>query len=605
MRIASLLLGCPAARSYPSATSHNQYSKPFSRILLKRKQPSRCATYSTGTPNRSLNIAKPGKFSLGNGPISYFSSAATLQHDSTVRSPLGGAIGGDLGFFGSNGVRGSGAVLQGGAQGQTSRRLDEPNQSSELGSSSWKGKAPERTLQSEERPTLQTLEVEEQIRQQSLSSRSHTMPKPYRYHLPGFPDIDLPTIQPPTQDIQAYKAYPPLTVSRLYKIYLQLAKNRLSVLVTLTSTTGLALSPLPLSIPLLLALTTGTYLTSAAANTFNQIVESPLDAQTPRTRSRPLVARRITSWHAAVFGVTCALLGGGILYYGCNPTTAALGIGNMVLYAAVYTPLKRFSVLNTWVGAVVGAIPPMMGWTATGAGIWPSREEPIKLFGLPSWMTSMLGINTDNPDSSPQEEDAVRINGVAQHEPRKPIWMYPADATIIDYARGTVVPASEVSTPNPLVPWTLFMLLFSWQFPHFNSLSYLIRRAYALSCYRMLSVTNVQKNAVVSLRHSFLLLPFCSLIAPMTGAVTWTFALTSAIPNGVMLGRAWQFWRRMNDKTARRLFWVSLWQLPVVLVLTMVHKTDSTWGDALDVTQWYRRWTSKPEDSQPEDKRIV
>lgn len=77
----------------------------------------------------------------------------------------------------------------------------------------------------------------------------------------------------------------------------------------------------------------------------------------------------------------------------------------------------------------------------------------------------------------------------------------------------------------------------------------------------------------------------------MTGAVTWTFALTSAVPNGVMLARAWQFWRRMNDRTARRLFWVSLWQLPVVLVLTMVHKTDSTWGDAL--TRWYRRWMGK------------
>ncbi|KAJ9093923.1 hypothetical protein QFC19_008156 [Naganishia cerealis] len=476
----------------------------------------------------------------------------------------------------------------------------------QIGSPSWKGKAPERPLQSEERPTLQTLEVEEHIRQQSLSSRSHTMPRPYRYHLPGFPDIDLPPIQRPIQDMDAYKAYPSLTLSRLYKIYLQLAKNRLSVLVTLTSTTGLALSPLPLSLPLLLALTTGTYLTSAAANTFNQIVESPLDAQTPRTRSRPLVARRITSWHAAVFGVTCALLGGGILYYGCNPTTAALGIGNMVLYAAVYTPMKRFSVLNTWVGAVVGAIPPMMGWTATGAGIWPSREEPIKLFGLPDWMTGMLGLDTtDVSDSDPNEDDAVRINGVVQPEVRKPIWMYPADATIIDYARGTVVSASEVSTPNPLVPWTLFMLLFSWQFPHFNSLSYLIRRAYALSCYRMMSVTNVQKNAVVSLRHSFLLLPFCSLIAPMTGAVTWTFALTSAIPNGVMLGRAWQFWRRMNDKTARRLFWVSLWQLPVVLVLTMVHKTDSTWGDALDVTQWFKRWTGGQETLPSENKKLV
>lgn len=597
MQTASLYLACPLVRSGPSARSATRYSKPFSRILLKRRQPR--ATYST-TSLTHVTTSKRSPFA--NTPISYFSSAAVLQHDSTVRSPLGGAMGRELGFFGSNGTQQQGGAGSSSAGRQESIPSPEEGTSRprprvsaltapSVGSSSWKGKAPERSLQSEERPTLVTLEAEEHLRQQSLSTRVNTVTRPHRYHLPGFPDIDMPAIQPPTQDPQAYKAYPPLTMSRLYKLYLQLAKNRLSVLVTLTSTTGLALSPLPLSLPLLLSLTTGTYLTSAAANTFNQIVESPLDAQTPRTRSRPLVARRITSWHAAIFGITCAALGGGILYYGCNPTTAALGIGNMVLYAGVYTPMKRFSVLNTWIGAVVGAIPPMMGWTATGAGIWPSREEPIKLFGLPEWMNGVLGIKRVDEG---RDDDDVLINGRAHDAPR-PIWMYPADATIIDYATGTVLPASDRSTPNPLVPWTLFMLLFSWQFPHFNSLSYLIRRAYALSCYRMLSVTNVQKNAMVSLRHSFLLLPFCSLIAPMTGAVTWTFALTSAVPNGVMLARAWQFWRRMNDKTARRLFWVSLWQLPVVLVLTMVHKTDSTWGDALDVTRWYRRWTGEQE----------
>jgi hypothetical protein len=139
MRIASLLLGCPAARSYPSATSHNQYSKPFSRILLKRKQPFRCATYSTGTsntPNRtSSNLAKSGKSPFTNGPISYFSSASTLQHDSTVRSPLGGAIGGELGFFGSNGARANEAAQQGGLGGQMLRRPDELDQSPEQGMS--------------------------------------------------------------------------------------------------------------------------------------------------------------------------------------------------------------------------------------------------------------------------------------------------------------------------------------------------------------------------------------------------------------------------------------------------------------------------------------
>ena len=54
-----------------------------------------------------------------------------------------------------------------------------------------------------------------------------------------------------------------------------------------------------------------------------------------------------------------------------NPTTAALGAANIALYAAVYTPLKQISVVNTWVGAVVGAIPPLMGWAAAAGKLEP------------------------------------------------------------------------------------------------------------------------------------------------------------------------------------------------------------------------------------------
>jgi len=317
----------------------------------------------------------------------------------------------------------------------------------------------------------------------------------------------------------------------------------LTVLVTLSSTAGLALSPLPLSIPLLLALTSGTYLTSAAANTFNQILESPLDAQMPRTRGRPLAARAISNVHAAVFGVGCAIVGGSILYWGCNPTTAALGLGNLVLYAAIYTPMKRISILNTWIGAVVGAIPPVMGWTATGGAIWPTTSQPIQWFAPPEWLSSFIGLDTSTA----------------------------VDAATL--AAGTATP------PNPLVPLTLFLLLFSWQFPHFNSLSHLIRSSYAVSSYRMLSVLSPKRNAMVSLRHSLLLLPVVSILAPLSGAVGWSFALTSLVPNGVMAARALKFARNINDKTARRLFWASLWHLPVVLGLMMLHKRDAVWGD--------------------------
>lgn len=368
--------------------------------------------------------------------------------------------------------------------------------------------------------------------------------------LPGFPDVDLPNIPPPPSDLSLYKPVQSPSWRKLFGIYQQLGKHGLTVLVTLTSTTGLALSPLPLSLPLLLSLTTGTYLTSAAANTCNQILESPLDAQTPRTRSRPLVARTISVQHAALFGIGCAVVGGTVLYFGCNPTTAALGLGNMVLYAGVYTPLKRFSIVNTWVGAIVGAIPPMMGWTATGGAIWPTEEQPLSLTP-PAWLNEWLNL--------------------------------PA-------ASGITWPLDALEGVNPLVPWTLFLVMFSWQFPHFNSLSHLIRRSYALSGYRMLSALNPRKNAIVSLRHSIALLPMCSLLAPMSGGVSWAFAFTSLVPNGIMASRAWTFFRHTNDKNARRLFWVSLWHLPVVLGLAILHKKDAEWWQSV-VAYWEQFWS--------------
>jgi protoheme IX farnesyltransferase len=293
---------------------------------------------------------------------------------------------------------------------------------------------------------------------------------------------------------------------------------------TLTATTGFALSPLPLSLPVLACLTVGTFLTSAAANTFNQIMEVPLDAQTPRTRVRPLVARRVTPFHAASFGVVCTALGGSILWFGCNPTTALLGIGNLLLYSGVYTPMKRFSVSNTWVGAVVGAITPLMGWTATGGSLWPTTEQPL----LMHWPL---------------------VEGLPD-------------------------------LPNPMTAWMLGVLLFSWQFPHFNALSYMIRPFYALSGYPMLSVLSPRLNALVSLRHALILVPVCAVMAPLAGCVDWSFALTSAVPNAYFVKSAWDFYRRTNEATAKRVFFVSLWYLPAVLGLMLLHKNFGKWFKA-------------------------
>ncbi|KZT63454.1 protoheme IX farnesyltransferase, partial [Daedalea quercina L-15889] len=347
--------------------------------------------------------------------------------------------------------------------------------------------------------------------------------------------VDL-TQYPPPPSTLPYRRTRMLTPGRLLKVYSELSKTRLTVLVVLTAMSGVALSPLPTTLPVLLSTAIGTALCSASANTLNQIQEVPFDAQMPRTRMRPLVRRAITPLHAAGFAATTGVAGPAILWTMCNPTTAFLGAANIALYAGAYTWLKRRSISNTWVGSVVGGIPPLMGWTACGGNLLPSPDYPVHLF-LPSFLSSA-----------------------------------PVDLALID---------------NPLAPWALFLILYSWQFPHFNAISYLVRESYAIAGYRMLCVLSPPKNALVALRHALLLFPICSILVPLSGLTSWTFAFVSLVPNVVCARTAWQFWRHTTEKNAKKLWHYYLAYLPVVLGLMMVCKRGLDWGS----------WFGKEEDT--------
>lgn len=157
---------------------------------------------------------------------------------------------------------------------------------------------------------------------------------------------------------------PSLTFSRLIRVYRDLAKARLAALVILTTMCGYAMAPMATDLTCLFATTAGTGLCIASANTFNQLIEVPYDAQMSRTRNRVLVRKVISPLHAASFGTITGILGVGILSAMVNPLTAILGASNIVLYTCIYTPMKRVSIVNTWIGSIVGAIPPMMGWAA-------------------------------------------------------------------------------------------------------------------------------------------------------------------------------------------------------------------------------------------------
>lgn len=108
----------------------------------------------------------------------------------------------------------------------------------------------------------------------------------------------------------------------------------------------------------------GTALIAAGASCLNQSIERDSDARMERTRERPLPAGRIDLAPSLAFGSGLSALGALELHLGVNPLTAAIGLATLGLYVLVYTPLKRVSTLCTIVGAVPGALPPVMGWTA-------------------------------------------------------------------------------------------------------------------------------------------------------------------------------------------------------------------------------------------------
>jgi len=158
---------------------------------------------------------------------------------------------------------------------------------------------------------------------------------------------------------------------------MELSKSKLSALVVATTAAGHLMAPAPFDGCSLFAALGGTFLCAASANSFNQIIEVERDAAMHRTARRPLPSGRIGRAHATAFASTAGVVGVGSLAVATNPTTAALGAATIGLYTLVYTPMKPRHELNTWVGAVVGAIPPLMGWTAAGGSLM--SIEPLVL----------------------------------------------------------------------------------------------------------------------------------------------------------------------------------------------------------------------------------
>jgi protoheme IX farnesyltransferase len=156
--------------------------------------------------------------------------------------------------------------------------------------------------------------------------------------------------------------------------YLHLSKSRIVLMVVLTTAAGYAFGARDFSALLLLHTLIGTALVAAGTNALNQYVERDLDARMVRTRNRPLPAGHITPRAALLFASAIAFIGTVYLGWAVNWLTAFLGAFTLTSYIFVYTPLKRISAACTIIGAIPGAIPPLMGWTAAtgslGLGGW-------------------------------------------------------------------------------------------------------------------------------------------------------------------------------------------------------------------------------------------
>ncbi|XP_054609157.1 protoheme IX farnesyltransferase, mitochondrial isoform X1 [Dunckerocampus dactyliophorus] len=282
-------------------------------------------------------------------------------------------------------------------------------------------------------------------------------------------------------------------VADLPDVYARLAKIKLTALVVMTAAAGYAMAPVPFDPVIFLVSSLGTGLASSAANTINQYFEVPFDSNMNRTKNRPLVRGQISPLHAVTFALACGVPGVALLTWAVNPLTGFLGALNIALYTCCYTPLKRLTIANTWVGAVVGAIPPVMGWTAA---------------------TGCL------------DAGALVLGG----------------------------------------------FLYSWQFPHFNALSWNLREDYSRGGYRMMSVTHPAMCRRVALRHSVALVGL-SALAPALGVTTWTFPAVALPINAYISLLAFRFYRRGDRASARKLFFCSLWHLPMLLLLALTCKT--------------------------------
>jgi heme o synthase len=162
--------------------------------------------------------------------------------------------------------------------------------------------------------------------------------------------------------------------------FVSLAKPRLNLLVVASTLAGYAMAGgETLGVWRVAGLLLGTGLVAGGASAFNQVMERDLDALMRRTRTRPLPDQRLQPIEGLLFGAVVTLVGLLTIVASANVLAAVVALATLLSYVAVYTPLKRRSSFSTVIGAIPGALPPIIGWAAAEGALPP---QAWTLFGI-------------------------------------------------------------------------------------------------------------------------------------------------------------------------------------------------------------------------------
>ena len=163
------------------------------------------------------------------------------------------------------------------------------------------------------------------------------------------------------------------------KLFFEITKFRLSLLVALSSVFGFFISTSKVDINEVFILLVGGYLISSSSVINNQILEKDLDKMMNRTNKRPIPTGRISIYKSVIISIFSMIIGLFLIYFFLNSYAALLSFISLILYSFVYTPMKKFGPIAVFIGAIPGALPPLIGWVASTGQI---TLEAIIIFSI-------------------------------------------------------------------------------------------------------------------------------------------------------------------------------------------------------------------------------